>query len=81
MVNRVKLSKVIQQKRIMSKLNISKFKDLISSTSWDDLCKEYDADRAYQQFMIISYSCNKCFPVSSSANKFSQDFNKLLNSL
>ncbi len=37
----------------MSKLNISKFKDLISSTSWDDLYKEYDADRAYQQFMTI----------------------------
>ncbi len=37
----------------MSKLNISKFKDLISSTSWNDLYKEYDADRAYQQFMTI----------------------------
>ncbi len=31
----------------MSKLNIFKFKDLISNISWDDLYYEHDADRAY----------------------------------
>lgn len=63
----------------MSKLNISKFKDLISSTSWDDLYKEYDADRAYQQFMtVISSSFNKCFSVNSSAKEYSKDFRQSL---
>lgn len=65
-------------KRIMSKVNISKFKDMPTSISWDDLHKENNTEYAYRNFIKVVNCCfNDCFPIGSSTRK-SQDFNKPL---
>ncbi len=75
--DRAKYTRKINHKRIMSKLNISKFKDMLTSISWNDIYEENNADFAYQKFMkIISYSLNECFPIGRSTKKYSKDFNK-----
>lgn len=55
----------------MSKSNISKFKDMLASISWDDLYEGNNADFAYQNFIlkVISFSFNECFPIGSSTKK------------
>lgn len=64
-VNRAKHTKM--HKRVMSKSNISKFKYMLASDSWDD------ADFAYPNFMkVISFSFNECFPFGSPTTKYSQ---------
>lgn len=61
----------------MSKSNISKFKDMLASNSWNDIYEENNADLAYQKFMkVFNFSFNECFPIGSSSKKYTQDFNK-----
>lgn len=69
-VNRAKHTKKTMHKRIMSKSNITKFKDKLASISWDDLYEENNAVFAYQHFMkVISFSFNECFHIGNSARK------------
>ena len=75
--DRAKYARKINHKRIMSKQNISKFKVMLASISWNDIYEENNADFAYQRFMkIISDSFNECFPIGRSTKKYSQDGNK-----
>jgi len=54
------------QKIIMSKGNISKFKDMLASTSWNDLYEGNHADLAYQHFIKVINCCfNDCFPIGN----------------
>lgn len=61
----------------MSKSNISKFKAMLASLSWNDLYQENNAHFADQHFLkVISLSFNECFPIGSSTRKCSQGFRK-----
>lgn len=78
--NKAVNSKEKMSKRIMSKKNISKFKNMLGARSWDELYEENNAEVAYQKFLdVFSFCFDECFPVVSFTKKNHQNFNKPIN--